>query len=310
VAGGGSITSSGLFTAPTSAAESGPVIVAATVGSTTEQASIAVSGAYAGQLNRIYDYANFTKYTPPESTYVGSVAVSGNHAYALTFGDPFSLISLYQALDIYDITNPDQPVWIDAVESASAGSLFTYGNTLLSLGSDDLVVYSLQSQVPTVTQILPITSPFRWTQNGPLLYVIPSIPGQTPPTQPIDVYDVSTGTAVHRHYELPGIPGGSTGGFGGISGNGNIVYMSYQESPDNIPQYNIATYDISQSSPTLLSTVVSTTATALNLQVVGSLLFARHFKRYPGPRYDSAVAALESLGCAGKLCSSEWRNRV
>jgi len=274
VAGGGSITSGGLFTAPTSAAESGPVIVAATVGSTTEQASIAVSGAYAGQLNRIYDYADFTKYTPPESTYVGSVAVSGNHAYALTFGDPFSLISLYQDLDIYDITNPDQPVWIDAVESASAGNLFTYGNTLFSLGSNYLVVYSLQSQVPTVTQILPITSPFQWTRNGPLLYVIPSLSGETPATQPIDVYDMSTGTAVHSHYELPGIPGGSTGGSGGISGDGNIVYISYEEIPNNIPQYNIATYDISQSSPALLSTVVSTTATALNLQVVGSLLFA------------------------------------
>ena len=271
VAGGGSVTSGGLFTAPTSATESGPVIVAATVGSTTEQASIAVSGAYAGQLNRIYDYADFTKYTPPESTYVGSVAVIGNHAYTQTFGDPFSLTSLFQALDIYDITNPDQPVWTDAVESSSAGSLFTYGNTLFSLGSDDLVVYSLQSQVPTVTQILPIPTPSQWTQNGPLLYVIPSIPGQTPPTQPIDVYDMSTGTAVHGHYELPG---GSTGGLGGISGNGNIIYLSREETPDNIPQFNIATYDISQSPPILLSTVVSTTATALNLQVVGSLLFA------------------------------------
>ena len=271
VAGGGSITSGGLFTAPTSATESGPVIVAATVGSTTEQAFIAVSGAYPGQLNRIYNYADFTKYTPPESTYVGSVAVSGNHAYTLTFGDPFLRYSLYQALDIYDISDPDQPAWIDAVESPSGGSLFTYGNALFSLGSDDLVVYSLQSQVPTVMQILPIPTPSQWTQNGPLLYVIPSIPGQTPPTQPIDVYDLSTGTAVHRHYELPG---GSTGGLGGISGNGNIVYLSREETPDNIPQFNIATYDISQSPPALLSTVVSSTATALNLQVVGSLLFA------------------------------------
>jgi hypothetical protein len=273
VAGGGSITSGGLFTAPTSAAESGPVIVAATVGPTTEQASIAVSGAYAGQLNRIYDYADFTKYSPPESTSVGSVAVSGNHAYALTFGDPFLGYSLYSALDIYDISNPDQPVWMDAVEATAAGTLFTYGNTLFSLGSDDFVVYSLQSQVPTVTQSF-LSRRHLNGRKTPLLYVIPSIPGQTPPTQPIDVYDMSTGTAVHRHYDLPGIPGGSTFGFGGISGNGNIVYMSYQESFNNIPQFNVATFDISQSPPILLSTVVSTTATALNLQVVGSLLFA------------------------------------
>jgi hypothetical protein len=127
LAGGGGISSSGLFTAPTSMAQAGPVIVSATVGSTTEQTSIAVSGAYAGQVNRVFDYADFTKNARPEWAYVQSVAVSGNRAYALTIGgDPHQLNNSYEALDVFDITNPAQPVWIDAVESAtnSPASLF------------------------------------------------------------------------------------------------------------------------------------------------------------------------------------------
>lgn len=277
VAGGGSITPGGLFTAPASQAESGPVTVSATVGSTTEQTSIAVSGAYAGQVNRVYDYADFTKYTPPESASTISVAVSGNRAYGITVGDPFSGIPLYEALNVYDITDPDQPVWIDAVESPtnSAATLFTYGSTLFSLDSNYLVVYSLQTPLPTVTQILPVTSPFQWAQNGPLLYVIPyTNPNSVSPTQPIDVYDVSTGTAVHSHYELPGVSGLSDGGFGGISGDGNIVYLCYEEDTNNSISFIIATYDISQSPPLLLGTVGSTTATAYHVQVVGNLLFA------------------------------------
>ena len=90
LAGGGSITSGGLFTAPTTAAQAGPVPIGATAGSTTEQTSVAVSGAFPGLVNRVYDYADFTTFTPPEATFVKSVAVSGNTAYALTIGDSLS----------------------------------------------------------------------------------------------------------------------------------------------------------------------------------------------------------------------------
>ncbi len=149
LAGGGSITSGGLFAAPTTAAQAGPVPIVATAGSTTEQTSVAVSGAFPGLVNRVYDYADFTTFTPPEATFVKSVAVSGNKAYALTSG-AFYQPPPYAAIDVYDISNPDQPVWIDASESASSypADLFVYGNTLISLDSNYLVLYSLTSQVP------------------------------------------------------------------------------------------------------------------------------------------------------------------
>jgi hypothetical protein len=277
LAGGGSIASEGLFTAPTTAAQAGPVPIGATSGSTTQQTSVAVSGAFPGLVNRVYDYADYTTYTPPEATFVKAVAVHGNLAYALTIGTPFQLIPSFEALAVYDISNPEQPVWIDAGEAANnyPADLFVYGNALISLDTYDLITYSLTSQVPAVTAILPIAPPFQWTMNNAVLYVLPELnPDEVLPTNPVDLYDVSTGTPVHTHYELPNPRGGFVGQLWGITGNGNVVYISGLEDINNTPTFTIATYDISQSPPSLLSTVVTTSNTEYNLQVVGSLLFA------------------------------------
>jgi hypothetical protein len=132
-----------LYTAPTTADEAGGVPVQAQNGSTTEQAEVAVTGAFPGLVNRVYDYANFNIPQPPEATFVKSVAVSGNRAYTLGSGNSFKLAIPYEALNVYDITNPDQPLWIDAGEAASnaPANLFTYGSTLFSVDSLDLVVY-------------------------------------------------------------------------------------------------------------------------------------------------------------------------
>ena len=278
LAGGGSITPGGLFTAPTTLAQAGPVPVAATSGSTTEQTSVAVPGAFPGLVNRVFDYADFTTFTPPEATFVRSVAISGNRAYALTVGTPFKLIPSFVALDVYDISNPDQPVWIDAGESATnyTASLFAYGNTLFSIDSNYLVVYSIASQVPSLTAMIPIASPFQWTLNNGVLYVIPyPNPNEAlSTTMPVDLYDMTTGIPVHHHYELPNPPGGNIGQPWGISGNGNIVYVAAEVDNDNTSTFTIATYDVSQPPPSLLSTVVDTSSTEYQVHVVGNLLFA------------------------------------
>jgi len=277
LAGGGSVTPGGLFTAPSVAAKAGSVPIAATAGSTTEQTSVAVSGAFAGLVNRIYDYADFTTFRPPEATFVKSIAVSGNRAYTLSQGAFFQpKAPPYEALDVYDISNPDQPVWIDAVEAASntPANLFAYGNTLFSLDLSNLIVYSLTTQVPTLTEIVPIAEPWQWTFNNGVLYVIRSVStNDIPPTLPIDLYNVSTGTVVHNQYDLPAP---SSCGFVvcGIAGNGNIVYVSWLVDVNNTPTFTIGTYDISQSPPSLLSTVVSSSSTEYHLQVLGNLLFA------------------------------------
>ena len=52
------------------------------------------------------------------------------------------------------------------------------------------------------------------------------------------------------------------------------MYVSGLVNINNTPTYTIATYDLSQSPPTVLSTVVSTIGTEFSLQVIGNLLFA------------------------------------
>ncbi len=90
---------------------------------------------------------------------------------------------------------------------------------------------------------------------------------------PIDLYDMTTGAAVHHHYELP-YPASDIGGLESITGAGNIVYVAGMVDINNTPTFTIATYDVSQSPPSLLSTVVSTSSTEYHIQLAGSLLFA------------------------------------
>jgi hypothetical protein len=271
LAGGGSISTGGLFTAPTDRAQAGSVPMSATSGSTTEPTSAAVYGAFPGLVNRVFDYIDFNNTNPVEATAVNSVAVSGNRAYALGSGNT------YQVLDVYDITNPDQPVWIDAGEARNnaPANLFTYGNTLFSVGSEDLVVYSLTTQVPTLTQVIPITNaPWESSLNNGIFYFDYSNIGTSIfASLPIDVYDMTTGTAIHTHYDLPA-PASGAGQVYGISGNGNTIYVSWFEDINNTPTYTVATYDTAQSPPNLLSTISTTSTTEFHLQEVGNLLLA------------------------------------
>jgi hypothetical protein len=276
---GGSISTGGLFTAPTVAAQAGGVSISATTGTTTEQNSVAVSGAFPGLVNRVYDYANFNTFTPAEATFTRSVAVSGNRAYALTIGDPYFLEPAYISIDVYDITNPDQPVWIDAGEAAAnVGQIFAYGDTLFGVGFEPntLTTYSLITQIPTLTAITSLPSFAGTSFNNGVLYVVDTqLNGIT--TMPVDTYTTNAGTAVHNHYDLPQPDTDVT--LQSLAGSGNILYGSYSIDSNNNPQFKIVAYDISQSPPSLLSSVTSTSndgmGTAVDsLYVVGNQLFA------------------------------------
>jgi hypothetical protein len=276
LAGGGSISAGGLFTAPTVAAQAGAVPISATTGSTTEQSSVTVSGAFPGLVNRVYDYANFNTFTPAEATFTESVAVSGNRAYAVTSGNPYHLTAAYRAIDVYDITNPDQPVWIDAGESAAnSNQIFANGDTLFSLGlaPNSLATYSLDTQVPMLTAINPLPSLSDWIFNNGVLYVIEYQVDYTG-TVPVDTYTMSAGTAIQNHYVLP-LPA-NVAEIQYIAVNGNYLYGSYGGSPNNNPQYTILTYDISQSPPALVSTLTSPAVNGIGvfLYATSTLLFA------------------------------------
>jgi len=278
LAGGGSVSTGGLFTAPTVGSQAGAVPISAVVGTTTETSSVAVSGTFPGLVNRVYDYANFNTFTPAEATFVQSVAVSGNRAYALTIGNPYHNTASYEAIDVFDITNPDQPVWLDAGESANNSSLqiSAYGNTLFSLGTGYLDTYSLNTQVPTLTAITPIPNLASWSFNNGVLYVVESQPyGIT--TMPVDTYTMNNGAAVHNHYDLPQTS--NITALQTIAVNGNFLYGATSINSNNNPEFTILTYDISQSPPSLVSSVSSASndgqGTDIDyLYVVGNQLFA------------------------------------
>ena len=288
LAGGGTINSAGVYTAPTATASAGYVPVQGQSGSTTEQAGVAVSGAFPGLVNRIYDYADFkssANSNPPEARFVESVAVNGNRAYTISVGNPSSLTPSYQALNVYDITNPDAPLWIDAGEAASnsPAQLFSYGNTLFILDLSNLVVYSLAKQVPAVTEIVPVppytTAPRGYTFSNGVLYLNTAAAASNNPTSvPVDVFDFTSGGPVHTSYALPEPSQGGVNDFVAVSGNQNTIYGCWLEDVNNTPMLYIGTYDISQHPPTLVSTTVSTFSEPpedeCHLQVVGNLLFA------------------------------------
>lgn len=291
LAGGGAINSAGVYTAPTATASAGYVPVQSQNGSPTEQTGIAVSGAFPGLVNRIYDYADFknsANSNPPEARFVKSVAVNGNRAYTISIGDPSALRPSYEALNVYDITNADAPLWIDAGEAASnsphvqlfaaGNTLFTYGNTLFSLDSNDLVVYSLTTQVPSLSEIVPVQSANRSTFNNGVLYLATAAPVTNNPTSvPVDIFDFTSGNPTHISYALPEPSQGGLTSFVEVSGNQNTIYACWLSDANNAPMLFLGTYDISHSPPTLLSTISQTFSVPPEdecyLQVVGSLLF-------------------------------------
>jgi len=284
LAGGGAINSAGVYTAATATASAGYVPVQAQNGSTTEQTGVAVSGAFPGLVNRIYDYADFKNSqnsNPPEASFVKSVAVNGDRAYTISIGNPSSLTPSYEALNVYDITNADAPLWIDAGESASnaPAQLFSYGNTLFSYDSNDLVVYSLTTQVPSLSEIVPVPPASRSTFNNGVLYLTTGAPASNNPTSvPVDIFDFTSGNPVHTSYSLPEPSQGGLSSFVEISGNQNTIYACWLSDANNTPMLFLGTYDISHSPPTLLSTISQTFSVPPEdecyLQVVGSLLFA------------------------------------
>ena len=252
-------------------------------GSTTEQTGIAVSGAFPGLVNRVYDYADFKNSlnsNPPEARFVKSVAVSGNRAYSLSIGDPSALRPSYEALNVYDITNADAPLWIDAGESASnaPAQLFSYGNTLFSYDSNDLVVYSLATQVPSLSEIVPVPSAGSSTFNNGVLYLGTVAPFSDNPTSvPVDIFDFTSGNPLHTSYALPEPSQGGVSQFVEVSGNQSTIYACWLSDANNTPTLFLGTYDISNSPPTLVSTLSQSFSVPPDnvcyLQVVGSLLF-------------------------------------
>ncbi len=159
----GTISGAGEFTSTALAADAGAVPVDARVGDMVADTSVLVTEKFPGVVHRVQDFVDEHE-RPIRGWLAHSVKVVGNRAYVLGEHDFLPAINApvpphEPFLDVFDITNPDAPVWIGAVESpVSWGPLYTWGSLLYELPNYDktLAVYDVSSGFPQLLRVIPL----------------------------------------------------------------------------------------------------------------------------------------------------------
>ncbi len=310
LAGGLGVDSTGLFTAPTNPLQAGGEPVLATNGSANELASVAVRGAWPGLLSRTYDYvdAGFDPQTQQpkeklEGTQVQNLTVSGNRAYALDLSVRSALIEVgtlistslnppFLAWDVYDITDPINPVWLGASESLSLGPrlVSSWGHYLYDVNTNNgtgslygeqnrITLYDIENTLPSLIGLANTPSLLSVFDNNGVIYGTPVVPyGVTAPF-PIYAFDITNGTIQQSQFNItppPSIP--LTYGPLAAIGSGNTLYCFFQEPGTNSAV--IATYDVSANSPNLIGSTSFTPdpnsglgASGMSALIRGNFLF-------------------------------------
>jgi len=117
-----------------------------------------VTGEFPGLVNRVFEYAD--QHTSDfEGVYPYGMAVIGNRLYILASNHIGGYTDSYYWFDVYDISDPLHPTWLNAAESNSAGPIFASGQYLYSYQGDlevptgsfgGVTLYSVQSGVPVL----------------------------------------------------------------------------------------------------------------------------------------------------------------
>jgi len=288
LAGGGSVTSGGLFTAPTDPAQAGAVPVSATAGGTSGTASIAVTGAFPGIVSRTNDYMDF-RYDPKkgylqtlEGTGVNQITLSGNRLYTLDRAIRWgSNAPPFFAIESYDITDPGHPTWLGAAEaitplpvlfSAYSHYVFEVDSGLLAANQPSrIALYDAQSNTPTLVahQFTPDMGEV-FTNDG-VIYGVP-LHNYTGSTVPIYAYDIRGGTIQAHEYDVTPPAGAAPGISPFVAiGTGSRVFAAFTGNGETL----FASYDISTSPPTLLgaATLIGSFLSGYDVLIRGNLLF-------------------------------------
>lgn len=264
LAGGGNLLAGGAYTAPTVLQDSGGVQVAASFGGFTSKASIGVTGGLPGLVNRVNDYSM--------GTLPSSLAVDSSHAYVLSADSlPSSAAPKYCWIDVYDISDPAHPAWIDAAEALNSepstfncsGSLYTYGGLLFELLGGEIAAFGFQNNHLTLQNLWPIphvaTPPVAgYSFNQGIFYALPDIinPGGFGGPISANIFDVRTGNLIQTNLNLPSPQPGSAAQIFTPTGAGNFMYFLIDESPPPATSsFKIAAYDLSTNPPSLAGTV-------------------------------------------------------
>jgi hypothetical protein len=256
--GGGNLLSDGAYTASSSPADGGSTLISAAYQGSTEQSSIGVTGGFPGIVNRVNDYLDFTNVQIQRVTQTMSVAVATNRMYVLSAQkDGGALDPKLFYIDVYDISDPVNPVWINAVEAATAGHLYVFGGILYDVGgiqSQVIAAYDLSGDVPVLVgrQILPPSLGFSF--SGGIFTGIENSSQAADAPVLIDEFSLGSGNIVERQISIPPALSGMAYAVSTAVTNQTRLYVT-ESSTSGDPSSILAAYDITTNSPTLIGTV-------------------------------------------------------
>jgi hypothetical protein len=270
--GPGSLSPGGLYTASSQLADGGGVYVTATYNGVSETASVGVTGDFPGIVNRVSDYFDLNQYPFPLGTWAASVGVAANTAYVVsTNAIDFVTDNNYYWMDVYDITNPVNPIWIDAVEPAIRPTSTAYCDGFFyqiayqdfSQGLPypaDIAVYDVSGSSPALISkgIFPLV---LFSQYGCLLTQV-SI--GTPMIA--DLFQLTNGGVIHSQYTLP-VSNPTASSAVAIS-DGSRIYVKLPQE-----QQDLIVYDLTVQPPAQVGIVDTGDLLASELSIAGSSLF-------------------------------------
>ena len=304
--GPGVLSASGLYTASAQFAGAGGIPLAATANNLTAATTVEVTGQYPGLVNRISD----DYITPPGVsgqpypygfTQAQSVGIANNRLYVDTtyyqyqYTDPTSPTTQFatlHAVDVYDITDPIHPAWVDAFEPVVAGEFSNCGGYLYMTSpnqnfnseeypSGEIVAYDVSGASPVPTGFTTIgkgTYPVM-SQSGCTVTVFPTIsqggfPGGIP-SFPLNVYQMQNGMVTESSYNLP-LPASAVNQgwiLTSTTSDGKRLYLDLQDTSTTANA--ILTFDLTGASPTLLSLLQGDTSfVGVGFSLIGNSLFA------------------------------------
>lgn len=276
--GPGSLQANGSYTASTQAINGGGIPIVATFGGISEQVSVAVTGGFNGLVNRVSDYVDENQRPFPLGVWAVDVGIIGNRAYVLATDQiDFALDQEYYWEDVYDISDPTHPLWINAFEPAARGHFMSCNGTTYEFTDSDysqgepapgvIATYDASGSSPVLLskQISPVFIGLT-SYNGCLFTGLTADElGHANVGDPfaVNLMNLQNGTVTYTQYGMPALPPGSFG-LDSAASDGSRMYISTSTDID--------VYDLTSHPPSLVdSLAVQTSGSALAM--VGNLLF-------------------------------------
>ena len=241
----GTISAAGEYTATTSIADAGPIPVEARFGSMVAEESLFVTGEFPGVVHRTFDFID-ERQKLPTGWYAQSVAVSGNRAYVL--GGIINAPTADRFIDVFDVTDPGRPLWVDSVEAESGTNLYTWGNPLYLMDASvyRVAAYDISTgrpEIATVLNLPPFYNALAFDQ-GTFFAFAGNHWNATDGTDSVLAMDVSTGSLALAAIDLRLPPDAASEVFRGyIGGSKDRIAVSYTNSPGATMPTFAAVYD-------------------------------------------------------------------